>query len=421
MKIHKVLVGILAVSLMSSLLVGCKGEESKPAEVVPILYIAEDRVEASVATNSASNLAVFVAQCVIDDDFEAFKTVVNITEDSVLSIDSIWNDFKATVGEVDRSANVYDIESDEGKLIVTTGVVEEEYYQKDSEGNPTDYKMGDVIKDEKTITFNYEQVGDKYYYSVSDLIDTEPVRIKIPEGARLKIDGVEISESLRDKDGYFVIQGFKKANVLKAVVDTEIEKNLEFDLALVTSDMTDAQGNPIYKPIKERVFDLKCYTSLETRKAAENLAKDGLQAVITSIENNESIYKASCLKYFASSANLDDIALRWSLGDTLIHNTRNYNFSDVKLVSVEQYTDADLLSNRVTENVVEENNKGKLVLKVKTSFSRVETDNGVVRENTRTLASATISFVIVDFAIEDGEYKIVDISQNFFEGLVKRT
>lgn len=418
MKLKRLITLMLICTISTMSLTGCnKQEETSVVESIPNYYEAYGMVAQENATKSAGNLAVYVAQCVINNNLEGFKRAVKL-DDSLLKAEDIWNNLLAKNGKISSSSMVYEVDSEGETLIARVAEKTGEYYAKNESGEETGEKLGDLVGDFKEIRFDFEKIGDAYYVKVSDLIDTVPIKIKIPEGSTLKVDNLVIDSSCRDKDGYYVVKGFKKSDPVHIVIDTNIMQGLEFDLPLTEIVGYDSKNNPKYKAT-DRVFTPICYLDLDTKTNAVAMMKEALQAVMKSIEAKENIKEASCLNYFSKNANLDDIALRWQTGMNAVHNARDYAYSDLILLDVFSYSDKELKEAKATQNTILTNDNAIMTVGMKVSFKRYTKHNdGELSEGT--LASLSTAYVPVTFTIEDGAYKIVNIGESFFTGLVKK-
>lgn len=407
------LVGIFLMSCF----VGCsKQEESSVVEEIPELYTA---LEWASDNTSVDNLGLMTVQSLMNNDETMFSKLVEL-EGTLLDIDYVWNEVVASVEVIPEGSKVYAINkdaNDPNKITVAYAESSTDYYMKDADGNNTGEKLGEVVNEFKFLPIYFHQSGDKYYINTDYLVDTEPIFISIPEGATLKVGGVEISEDCRNKDGYYVVTNFLKSDPVRLTVDTEILKGIQFDMPLTEIVGYDGSNNPKYKAT-DRVFNSTCYLDLATKQKVMAMLNEAIPSVLKSLEGGEDIHKASCLKYFASTANLDDIALRWQTGQNAIKNSRNAYFTDVKMLSIDLNSDAAAKESRTYQNIILSNNVGVININMKTSFERYEKYNNIVSDY-HSLSSRYTSYITVFFAIENGEYKIVDISSTFFEGLVK--
>lgn len=412
--------GILASILLVGIITGCSNKEettSKLVEEIPELYTSMDWVSDN---DSPTNLGLMTIQSIMNKDKNLFSKLVKL-DGTLLDIDYVWNDIINNVEEIPEGSKVYAVNTDatnSNKITVFYAINYADYYKKDENGEVTNEKLGEVVEEFKQLPIYFYQEGDKYYINTNYLVDTRPIYISIPEGSKLKVGGTEISDDCRNKDGYYVVTNFLKSDPVKLTIDTAIMQGMEFSLPLTEIVSYDSNGNPKYRDT-DRIFNGLCYLDLSTKQNVMKMLNEAIPAVLKSLEAGEDIHEASCLKYFASTANLDDIALRWQTGRNAIKNQRRAYFTDIKMLNIGMNSDASARDNKSYQNIIISNNVGIININMKTSFEKYDKYGDNTISDYHTLGSAYISFIPIYFAIEDGEYKIVDISAAFFENLVK--
>ena len=412
--------GILASILLVGIITGCSNKEettSKLVEEIPELYTSMDWVSDN---DSPTNLGLMTIQSIMNKDKNLFSKLVKL-DGTLLDIDYVWNDIINNVEEIPEGSKVYAVNTDatnSNKITVFYAINYTDYYKKDENGEVTNEKLGEVVEEFKQLPVYFYQEGDKYYINTNYLVDTRPIYISIPEGSKLKVGGTEISDDCRNKDGYYVVTNFLKSDPVKLTIDTAIMQGMEFSLPLTEIVSYDSNGNPKYRDT-DRIFNGLCYLDLSTKQNVMKMLNEAIPAVLKSLETDEDIHEASCLKYFASTANLDDIALRWQTGRNNIKNQRRTYFTDIKMLNIGMNSDASARENKSYQNIIISNNVGIININMKTSFEKYDKYGDNTISDYHTLGSTYISFIPIYFAIEDGEYKIVDISAEFFENLVK--
>lgn len=417
MQIKRCLAALMTCVLLTTTTACNKGKTEVVQEEIPELYFSYENVTAEQAIKNSGDLIVYTSYAFINKDKAAFEKVVKL-ENSIVDINNLWDLITENI-KVPEGALVYDYTIEEGIATVTVAEKISDYYQKDAEGNDTDVYLGEVIGDTATIKFGYMQDGDNFYFNTSSLLDTTTTKIKVAEGATLKIGDVVINPDYINKDGYYEFSGFLYSDPLEILIDTKIMQDYPVSIPLTEITGYDSKNNPKYKTLK-REFNPICYLDYNTKENARVMIETALQSVMTSLEKNQEIYKADCLTYFSELANLDAIALSWQTGIKAIHNTKDYKFTDLTLLSVECYSDEELKKNKESQNIVLTNDKAILTVKVKVSFNR-HTYNSKGELRNSELDSRETKYVPVTFTIEDdGTYKIVDIGEEFFSGLVKK-
>lgn len=396
------------------LLTGCQKDkdEIEPQVVQPVNY----SIPYSDTFSSASNVAIQYSNYIRAGYYDYAYDLINVPDDVLFDRGDLRT-VEQSVSSVPTSWILYDVQPKTTYVQLFYGNKIGEAYDK------KDNWLGDIVKETKSVAVPLGTSGSKQYMIGVDesYLSDEIVAVKLPDFVDVWVGDMLLSDKARDDNGYYLISNFVAGDTLTLRVNSDIESR-EIVLNLSGSadskeDTTDGYTAYLTKAptgayAGGKEYNIRWETSRPTNDSAmEYLNNEGLQAIFTSICNQEEFYSGSYLMVMSENANIEALKPMYNKLADNFKATKTRTYTDLTMISAEAYTE-DIMKRRGLAFEVIDRHSMRAWVTIKYSYVVTLKETGE-----QTVKSGTTEGE-VGLSKDNGEWKMLYVSDKLLKGMI---
>lgn len=273
--------------------------------------------------------------------------------------------------------------------------------------------LGDNIMNSYTIDlqYSYTDQGIKIHLPESDLSD-EIIAVKTLDKCRVYLYDTLLDARERDEEGYYLLSGYLRMPQLPIRIETDVEVlEISLDLAGTSTDSFSTTHSKGY-----RAFDFTNWlVSRQTKEDATEWAKEGLQVVIDSVENQQSSFlQSKATKVFSTKANLEELKPYYERLAKRFLTEDNIRYEDLTIIDAKPVSERTLENNSLVECFID-GEHFVLYLDIDYSYYAVRVNKNTGAETSRSIQTGEITKVPVFFTQDNGRWRFYAIGERFFK------